>query len=211
MRLDSIQIGTPQPTAAGGLPTTGIYKNPVDRVSVTAEGLVGDSVVNTKHHGGVDQAVYIYTRDDYSHWESELGRSLGGGTFGENLTISGIGSAEVNVGDRFVIGGSVVIEATATRIPCGTFQEKMDEPGWVKRFRDARRPGFYARVIKAGEVLVNDSIARQPAVGTVSILETQDLYYDREVGVDRLTAALASPLAIRVRSHTQTQLDRLQS
>ncbi|MEO7838046.1 MAG: MOSC domain-containing protein, partial [Anaerolineales bacterium] len=41
--------------------TTGIFKLPTDKsVRVTKLGLEGDVIVSKKHHGGPDQAVYVY-------------------------------------------------------------------------------------------------------------------------------------------------------
>lgn len=69
-----MNTGRSRPTehrGAGG--RTGIFKEPVDGpVAVAApgpkgvagSGLAGDDVVNRKHHGGDDQAVYAYARED---------------------------------------------------------------------------------------------------------------------------------------------------
>jgi len=88
MHILSVNIGQRTPIAnakASGI--TGIYKNPANRpVMVTSLGLAGDFIADTKHHGGVDQAVYVYGTDDYDWWAAELGRPLAPGTFGENLT-----------------------------------------------------------------------------------------------------------------------------
>ena len=37
-------------------------------------GLVGDTIGNQKLHGGDDQAVYVYAREDLDQWEAELAR-----------------------------------------------------------------------------------------------------------------------------------------
>ena len=68
MNLLSINIGSKGSikTSKSGEQDTGIFKQPVDGpVQVTAEGLAGDYIANQKHHGGPDQAVYIYGSDDY--------------------------------------------------------------------------------------------------------------------------------------------------
>ena len=86
------------------------------------------------------------------------------GTFGDNLTISGITSADLAIGDR-LIAGDVVLEVTAPRIPCGTLAARMDDPGFVKAYRDAARPGAYCRVIKEGEVRAGMDVIHQPYAG----------------------------------------------
>lgn len=104
MKLLSVNVGQPTALQVGQHTTvTGIHKHPVPgRVRVTAQGLDGDHVLNRKHHGGPDQAVYVYTREDYDHWSEALGWTLEPGTFGENLLISGLESAGVRIGERFL-------------------------------------------------------------------------------------------------------------
>ena len=54
---------------------TGIFKNPVSgTVRVGVNGLQGDNIGSVKYHGGPDQAVYIYSREDYLWWSQKLGR-----------------------------------------------------------------------------------------------------------------------------------------
>ncbi len=136
MKLISVNIGQEQKILKGkSSDITGIFKNPVaGRTELTRTGLAGDSIVDTKNHGGVDQAVYIYTAPDYRWWSKELGKDLSPGTFGENLTVSGLESALLHVGDRLLIG-SVILEVTAPRIPCGTLAARMGDPQFVKRFQ----------------------------------------------------------------------------
>ena len=144
MQLISINIGRTQAIqGAKASGTTGIYKLPVEAAQITAEGLADDAICDRENHGGVDQAVYVYGTPDYAWWSAELGRALAPGTFGENLTITDLASARLNVGDRLRIG-AVVLEVTAPRIPCVTLATRMGDPAFVKRFRHAERPGLYA-------------------------------------------------------------------
>src|SRR5215210_215226 len=98
--------------------TTGIFKFPTGKaVKVTKLGLEGDVIVSKKHHGGLDQAIYVYGEADYAWWEKELGREILPGTFGENLTISDLESSRFNVGDMLHIA-DVTLQVSAPRIPC---------------------------------------------------------------------------------------------
>lgn len=48
--------------------------------------------------------MYAYAREDYDWWEAQLGRTVPGGIFGENLTAAG---ADVNgavIGETWRIG-----------------------------------------------------------------------------------------------------------
>ncbi|RMI45624.1 MOSC domain-containing protein [Streptomyces triticirhizae] len=146
---------------------TGIDKRPVDgEVAVSApgpkgvggSGLAGDSVADLRHHGGDDQAVYAYAREDLDHWAAELGRSLENGVFGENLTTEGIDVSDTRVGEQWLVGDELLLEATSPRIPCATFADWIGERGWVKRFSEAARPGAYFRVLRPGTIRAGDRI-----------------------------------------------------
>jgi MOSC domain-containing protein YiiM len=170
VKLLSVNLGRPgRPDVAaaedGGL--TGIDKRPVDgpvRVAAPGprgsggSGLAGDSVCDLRHHGGDDQAVYAYAREDLDAWEAELGRSLGNGMFGENLTTAGVDVSAALIGERWRVGSDVVLEVSAARIPCRKFAAWLGEHGWVKRFTAAAVPGAYLRVIEPGEIRAGDAI-----------------------------------------------------
>jgi MOSC domain-containing protein YiiM len=173
MKLLSVNVGRPRPNPWKGLGATGIDKQPVDGpVAVSAPGpkgtgevgLLGDRVYDVKHHGGVDQAVYAYAREDLDDWEAELGRALQNGVFGENLTTSGLDVSGALIGERWRIGSDVVLEVSCARIPCATFQGWLEREGWIKRFTQAARPGAYLRVIEPGDIRAADpvEIAHRP-------------------------------------------------
>ena len=189
---------------------TGIFKVPTQgSVKLTKLGLEGDVIVSKKHHGGPDQAVYVYGGADYQWWSEELGEEILPGTFGDNLTISDLESAEFNVGDYIHIG-EVILQVTAPRIPCGTFAACMEDPQWVKRFRYAERPGFYCRVIKEGFVQMGDAVSIEKYTGeTISILQMYRDYYDKNKSEEVLRLHLNAPIAIRARRSLQAQLENL--
>ncbi|MEV5330277.1 MOSC domain-containing protein [Nonomuraea sp. NPDC052634] len=174
MKLLSVNIGRPRPNPWKGLQATGIDKRPVDGpVAVAAPGpkgtgavgLAGDRVYDVKHHGGDDQAVYAYAREDLDTWETEMWRTLPNGVFGENLTTEGLDVNAALIGERWRIGPDVVLEVSCPRIPCGTFEGWLEEKGWIKRFTQAARPGAYLRVIEPGEIRAGDlvEVVHRPA------------------------------------------------
>lgn len=137
---------------------TGIYKQPVEgSVLIRAAGIEGDTIVDTDVHGGLDQAIYIYTLEDYLWWEKELDRKLTPGIFGENLTISNLGDMPLNIGDHLHIG-KAVLEITAPRVPCSKLAIRMGDPKFAKQFVSAVRPGAYARVLQEGNVNAGDNV-----------------------------------------------------
>lgn len=208
MKVISVNVGQPTALRVGNhTAVTGIRKHPVPgHVRVTVAGLEGDRVLNRRYHGGPDQAVYLYTREDYDEWQGRLGRPLEPGTFGENLVVSGLESAEVRVGERFQIAG-VLLEVTAARIPCGTLGARMEDAGFVGRFVEARRPGFYARVLQEGDIERGDAVTRIAAPeGAPTIGELFDLRYARERDPERLRQVLTFPVAKRVRADLEKWL-----
>lgn len=155
----SVNVGPVVETPGSLLGRTGIDNRPAPgRVLAHATGLVGDEVADTRHHGGFDQAVYAYQREDLDRWAAELGRELHDGNFGENLTTRGIDLAGAVIGERWRIG-SAEFEVSSPRTPCGTFFNHMGRlRGWVKRFTADGRPGAYLRVLVEGEVGAGDEI-----------------------------------------------------
>jgi MOSC domain-containing protein YiiM len=177
MMLLSVNLGRaePAPYTDPKVGVTGIHKQPADGlVRVTApgpkgtggSGLAGDTVSDLRHHGGDDQAVYAYAREDLDAWEREIGASLPDGAFGENLTTRGVDVSGALIGERWRVGPELLLEVSAGRIPCRTFAGHMatlvaDEErtkGWVKRFTRAAVPGAYLRVVQPGEIQAGDRI-----------------------------------------------------
>ncbi|KQX70975.1 MOSC domain-containing protein [Streptomyces sp. Root1310] len=169
MRLLSVNLGrakaVPYTDQPQGL--TGIDKRPVEgpvRVAapgpkgVGASGVAGDTVCHLRHHGGDDQAVYAVAREDLDDWESELGRTLANGAFGENLTTTGLDVSGARIGERWQIGSEVVLEVTSGRIPCRTFQGHLGEERWVRRFTEKAATGAYLRVVVPGEIRAGDEV-----------------------------------------------------
>jgi MOSC domain-containing protein YiiM len=137
---------------------TGIDKRSISGlVKFENNAVAGDTVVDTKHHGGYDKAVYAYAREDAEWWENEIGRSLTYGAFGENLTTQGIDVNQAVIGEHWQIG-TVILEVSEPRIPCRVFAGFWDRPTLIKDFTAARRSGTYLRIIKAGQMQTNDEI-----------------------------------------------------
>jgi MOSC domain-containing protein YiiM len=213
MQLISINIGQKQTLQNGDkLEITGIYKLPVrESVQITSLGIKEDFVGSPKHHGGPDQAVYVYGMKDYEWWSSELGRTLGAGTFGENLTISELESAKFNIGDYLHVG-AITLQVTAPRIPCGTFARRMEDLKFVKHFRSAERPGLYCRVIKEGNIKAGDEVRVEVYTGeTISLIQMYRDYYEKDKSRETLERHLAAPIAVRARVDLEAELNKLLS
>ena len=170
--LVSVNVGLPREAAWAGIGRTSIDKAPVHgRVDVRRLGIAGDEVSDKRHHGGRDKAVYAFASEDLDRWAEVLGREVGPGQFGENLTTAGIDVNEAEVGERWRIG-DVVLEVASVRTPCNDFKTWMgrcgfDNRAWVKRFALDARPGPYLRVLAEGTIAAGDEIvvAHQPGHG----------------------------------------------
>jgi MOSC domain-containing protein YiiM len=154
----SVNVGRAVPASWAAFGSTAIDKRPAaGRVPARALGLEGDEQANRAVHGGVDQAVYAYAREDLDWWEGLLGRELPAGRFAENLTTRGVELNDAVIGERWRVG-TVEFEVSVPRIPCSVFQAFLAEKSWVKRFTQAGRAGTYLRVVGEGAVGAGDEI-----------------------------------------------------
>jgi MOSC domain-containing protein YiiM len=161
--LRSVNVGLPRDAAWAGIGRTSIDKAPAaGPVEVHRLGLAGDRVSDTRHHGGRDQAVYAFAREELDWWAEQLGDELRDGEFGENLTTQGLAIDDSEVGERWRIG-TAVLEVALVRTPCNDFKQWMgrnghDNAAWVRRFAEHGRAGPYLRVVQPGVLAAGDPI-----------------------------------------------------
>jgi MOSC domain-containing protein YiiM len=176
-------------------------------VSVGRLGLAGDEHGDTENHGGPDQAVYAYAREDLDWWTERLSRELRSGEFGENITTAGIDITAALIGETWRVG-DVVVQITSPRIPCETFKAWTGEDQWVRRFAAAGRPGAYLRVLTEGQISAGDDIeVLSRPEQRVTVAQSMLAYYGDE---DLMRALLTVPgrgakweaIATRVLSRT---------
>ncbi len=160
--IESVNVGVERAVLAK-TGRSGIDKRPVPgavSIAVPAagcSGLAGDRISDVDHHGGPDQAVYAYAREDLDAWEPHLG-PLRAGTFGENLTTRDLDVTGARIGERWHVGQGLVLQVTVPRIPCRTFAAWLERAGWVREFTTAGVPGAYLRVVTPGTVVAGDAV-----------------------------------------------------
>ncbi len=211
MHIISVNVGTPRSQAIGsGEEITGIYKMPVEEArAITRLGLDGDFIGDDKNHGGPDQAVFIYGEGDYLWWSRTQGRTFEPGTFGENLTISGLETADLGIGDRFHVGGTI-LEVTAPRTPCMTLARRMGDPMFVKVYRRAERPGVYCRVLREGLVEPGAEVRHESLGGdAVKAIQIFRMHYVVEKDEASLRKFLQAPISLRARASMEKHLRRI--
>ena len=199
-RLVSVNVGRPRPvgTRRGRTVHSAIGKAPVDgRVRVRGINVAGDEQADRSVHGGPDKAVYAYAAEDTAWWETQLGRPLGPGAFGENLTVEGVDVTAAVIGERWRVG-TVELEVCQPRFPCFKLGLRFGDPRMLKRFARAGRPGAYLRIRREGELGAGDRIdvVHRPNHGVTIALVSRAVLTDpallaRAAAAPQLPARLA--------------------
>jgi MOSC domain-containing protein YiiM len=206
--VESVNVGTPRAVELDGRTVrTAIWKRPVEgRVPLQGVNFAGDDQADRTVHGGPDKAVYAYGAEDTEWWEAELGAQLGPGAFGENLTVRGVPVSEAVIGERWAVG-TALLEVAQPRLPCFKLGLRMGDPGFLKRFAAARRPGAYLRVIREGDIAADDAIdvVLRPAHGVTSALVSRAILGERQL---LATAELAPELPGDLRAWLHERAER---
>lgn len=140
-------------------PQGGVPKYRVPSAQVTVNGVVGDRQRDRRFHGGPSRAVSLYSYEHVLALQAE-GHPIAPGTTGENLTISGLEWAALQVGDRLRIGERLRIEITGYAAPCTNIAGSFVD-GAFTRISHKVHPGWsrlYARVLSEGTVHEGDPV-----------------------------------------------------
>lgn len=162
-KILSLNVGQPRELLGLGRTfVSAIRKQAVEGpVHARRLGLDGDAQADLTVHGGPNNALCVYPSEHYAGWRAELGEDvpggLGWGTFGENLTTTGLLETEVAIGDRFRIG-SALVRVTQPRSPCAKLAARLGRPEVGKSVLSTGRTGFYLAVDEEGEVEAGDAI-----------------------------------------------------
>jgi ferredoxin-NADP reductase/MOSC domain-containing protein YiiM len=179
-QLLSVNVGLPREIEwKGKTVRTAVWKDAVPgRRKVGRLNIDGDGQGDLQGHGGEHRAVLVYQIDSYRYWERQLGRKdFVFGQFGENFTVEGLSDHEVCIGDRYRIG-SALFEVTQPRVTCYRVGIRMDEPRMAALLVEHHRPGFYFRVLEAGEVAAGDEIVKvSDGPECMSVAEADALLY----------------------------------
>lgn len=132
---------------------------PVPEARVTVDGIAGDRQRNREVHGGVDQAVCLFSLEVIEALRAE-GHAINPGASGENLTIAGLDWAGLKPGDRMRIGDNILLEIMSYTAPC-KYNARWFAGGDFSRISQKIHPGWsrlYARVLGEGVVRPGDAV-----------------------------------------------------
>lgn len=159
-----VVVGTGRGSSRSGIAKTAVdgpvaVRAPGDRATGLGSGLAGDTIVSRRHHGGDDQAVYAYAREDLDHFAGLLSRPLDDGAFGENLTTVGLDASGAILGELWRVGArGPLLVVRGPRIPCRNFRSWIGARGWLRTFDRAGLPGAYLAVLEPGEISAGDPV-----------------------------------------------------
>ena len=199
MKIESIQVGMPAAYCRGE--QSAINKQVVHGpVQVSQNNLAGDQQADLTVHGGRDKAVYVYPHEHYTYWRQRVGLfkrpriklpENPAGSFGENLTLSGLTEENVYIGDTFTCG-DVVMQVTQAREPCWKLAYKFKQKKLVLWVITSGYTGGYLRVLKEGQISAGMPLTRiEQGCQDWSVLQCNQLYHSNRLNRDKLESILA--------------------
>jgi len=137
---------------------SGIKKYPVGSAFMTKTGFRGDEVADLIHHGGETKAVLFFSAKTYEKLNELSGNDFmydDVAHYGENLLIDNIDEADICVGDIIKVG-EATFEVSQPRQPCWKLSANTSTKPMTSIIYNNGLTGWYARVIKEGEVKKGD-------------------------------------------------------
>lgn len=193
MKIISTNIGQPTIVIKNRKPTkTGIYKVSVEGpIELGKTDVVGDSVMDRKHHGGVDKACYLYSADHYNFWQEKFpDLDFTWGMFGENLTVEGLDESKIRIGDVFSIG-SAIVQVSEPRRPCSILGIRFGTQQMVKLFNNSPYPGIYVRVLTIGKIKSGDVLDLiETNEENITVKEVFSLFSEKNKNIELANKAL---------------------
>ena len=167
-------------------------KRPVaGAVRLTAGGVVGDAIGNTRDHGTPDKAALLYPAVHHDRWAADFGKPIGPGGLGENVTLAGVTEADVCVGDTWRLG-SAVVQVTQPRHPCWKIDAHHGVAGLTAAVLGSGATGWYVRVLDDGDVAAGDvaELVERPHA-EMSVQRCNDVFLRRNDWQDEWAAIVA--------------------
>ncbi len=141
----------------------GVPKRAIPEAAVHALGLEHDAHADTRHHGGPERAVCLFSLEVIRRLQGE-GHPIAPGTTGENVCVEGLPWDQVVPGARLRLGGEVELEVTRYTTPCKTIKASFAD-GRFQRILQDDHPGesrVYTRVLRTGAIRAGDAVTLYP-------------------------------------------------
>lgn len=196
MKVISTNIGRPtRITWNGKEERTGIFKYPTQgALFLGTTDVEKDSVIDRKHHAGINKACYLFSADQYPYWEKLYPQlNWDWGMFGENLTIEALNETVIRIGDIFGIG-TALVQISQPREPCYKLGIRFGTQEILKQFIDKGFPGTYVRILKEGEVRKGDELLLiEQSKNKLTVQQFYKLMFAKEKSRDMLSLFMDNP------------------
>tara|TARA_R110002049_G_scaffold181272_1_gene348394 strand:- start:17371 stop:18027 length:657 start_codon:yes stop_codon:yes gene_type:complete len=160
MKIISTNLGKPTTIIWNGKEEqTGIFKYPVAAALRLGETDVEeDTVIDRKHHAGVNKACFLFSADHYPFWKEQYpDLEWDWGMFGENLTVENFDESSVRIGDIYKIG-TAMVQVSQPREPCYKLGVRFSDQSILKKYITYGYPGTYVRILQEGSVRIDDEM-----------------------------------------------------
>ena len=137
-----------------------IKKYPVEKAFLTKTGFKADFQADLLHHGGINKALFLFSKLTYEKINLNFKNNFdmtNMAYFGENLILDEICEKDICIADILKIGNSIV-QITQPRQPCYKLSLNTNQKSMTKFIFESGFTGFYAKVLKEGEIAKNDEV-----------------------------------------------------
>ncbi|WP_232732609.1 MOSC domain-containing protein [Cellulophaga sp. RHA19] len=195
MKVVATNLGKPTKIQWNGKEeVTGIYKYPTTTpLQLLSTDVINDTVIDRKHHGGIDKACYLFSADVYDYWKNIYPNlDWNWGMFGENLTVEGLDETTLRIGDIYIIG-TALVQVSQPREPCYKLGIRFGNQQILKQFIDHNRPGTYIRILKEGSVQTGDVFKLiEQSTNKLTIQDFYKLLYAKEKNKETIKLAVSN-------------------
>lgn len=181
MKVLSTNTGKPKHYEFGGVAImTSMRRTSVDDgIKVLFDRVDGDEFAVPKAHGVKESVVYAVSASTFPELGRLLGKTVGVGDVGENLTIDMLNESEFTIGDEYEVG-TASLRVSGPRYPCNRLNFSFQQANAMDVVREFRRPGVYFEVLKEGVVKRGDTLKLSRSCGgRMSVLELYNHMVDR--------------------------------
>jgi len=193
MKIISTNIGLPTTIYWNGSDEqTGIYKHPCSEpLHLGKTDVAKDTVIDRKHHGGIDKACYLFSSDYYNYWKGLYpDLKWNWGMFGENLTIEGLDESQIRIGDIYEIG-TATVQISQPREPCYKLGIRFGDNNILKQFIDHGHPGTYVRILEEGAVKKDDVLQLvEQSKNELTVKQFYELLFTRQKDLNIVKLAI---------------------